>query len=126
MILIRGRIRRGQAEVPLTVLDANGNPVSSTACIDTGFNGDLTLRRADIERLGLAALDASPMTTASGQTLEFPAYEATIIWHDRPKQVRVLQSEVDSLIGAALLWDSRLSIDFALGGEVVISELLAG
>lgn len=66
------------------------------------------------------------MTTASGQTLEFPAYEATIIWHDRPKQVRVLQSEVDSLIGAALLWDSRLSIDFVLGGDVVISELLAG
>ena len=126
MILIRGRIRRGRPEVPLTVLDANGDPVSSTACIDTGFNWDLTLRQANIERLGLTPAGTSLMTTASGQTLEFPAYEATIIWHDRPKQVRVLQSEVDPLIGTALLWDSRLSIDFALGGDVVISELLAG
>lgn len=66
------------------------------------------------------------MITASGETVVFPSYEATIIWHDRPKPVRVLESEVDPLIGNALLWDSRLSIDFALGGDVVISELLAG
>lgn len=123
MTLIRGQIRHGRPEVPLTVLDANGNPVSGFACIDTGFNEELTLMRADIERLGLISAGTSLMTTASGQTLEFPAYRATIIWHDRPKLVRVLQSEVDPLIGTALLWDSRLSIDFAVGGEVVISEI---
>ena len=110
----------------LSLLDANGNPVTGIVGIDTGFTGDLTLRRAEIERFRLTPAGTSLMTTASGQTLEFPAYEATIIWHDRPKQIRVLESEVAPMIGTTLLWDSRLSIDFALGGDVVISELLAG
>ena len=112
--------------MPLTVLDANGEPVPGVVGIDTGFTGDLTLPRATIERLGLTASDTASMMTASGQTLEFPAYYATIIWHDRPKQVRVLEAETTPMIGTTLLWDSRLSIDFALGGDVVISELLAG
>lgn len=109
--------------MPLVVLNADGNPVSGIVGIDTGFNGDLTLPRSDIERLGLTLLSTDHLTTASGQTLEFPAYRATIIWHDRPKQVRVLEAEVTPMIGAALLWDSRLSIDFAVGGDVVIAEL---
>lgn len=124
--LFRGQVRRGRAEVTLSVLDAAGNPVSGIVSIDTGFNGDLTLQRADIEQLGLAPSGTAQMVTATGQTVEFTAYGATVIWHNGPKQVRVLEAETTPMIGAGLLWDSRLSIDFALGGAVVISELLAG
>ena len=124
--MFRGQVRRGRAEVTLSVLDAAGNPVSGIVGIDTGFSGDLTLQRADIERLGLTPSGTAHMTTATGQTVEFSAYSATIIWHNGPKQVRVLEAETTLMIGATLLWDSRLSIDFALGGDVIISELLAG
>jgi hypothetical protein len=57
------------------------------------------------------------------QRVIFPQYAATTLWHDRPTQIRVLESEVHPLVGVGLLWGNNLSIDFAHDEAVTITEL---
>jgi hypothetical protein len=59
------------------------------------------------------------------QRVIFPQYAATTLWHDRPTQIRVLESEVHPLVGVGLPLGQHpvLSIDFAHDEAVTITEL---
>ena len=47
---------------------------------------------------------------------------ATIFWHGQRREVVVLETESESILGATLLSGSRVYIDFHQDGEVVIEE----
>ena len=68
-------------------------------------------------------MGSATMRLGHSERVIFPKYVATILWHGRPTQVRVLESEFHPLIGVGLLWGNNLSIDFAHDGDVAITEL---
>lgn len=106
------------------LIDSSGQDRTIEAHLDTGFTGDLTLPIAVIERLGLVAAGRSgSYRIGSGFTIAFNTYGGTIRWHNEIRPIDVLESEVTPLVGIGLLWNNNLSIDFALGGNVTITEL---
>lgn len=90
--------------------------------IDTGFTGYLMLPPATVDALSLPFLGTTPATLADGSTAALDVYEARVVWHGRERPVDVLASEGGGLIGMALLYGSRLTIDVVPGGLVVIDE----
>lgn len=122
--MISGQVTRAwQAEIPVVLLDAAGQPRRTPARIDTGFADDLTLPGAAIEALGLSRADTLHRRLGHGQMAAFNTYHAIILWEGSPRPIIVLQSAVHPLIGVGLLRSSNLSIDYIIGGAVVISGL---
>ena len=97
--------------------------MSLDAILDTGFEGYITLPPEVVNRLGLAALAPSTYELADGQSVQFNTYLATVSWYDRPRMVLALESNGVPLLGAAMLWDSRVILDMEEGGGVIIEEL---
>lgn len=128
---MEGRVSAsGEAVLPLRVLapaSAQAAPevVQSTeveVVIDTGFTGYLMLPLATVSTLSLPFLGTTPATLADGSTAALDVYEARVVWHGRERPVDVLASEGGFLIGMALLYGSRLTMDVVPGGVVVIEE----
>jgi len=62
---------------------------------------------------------------ADGSEVLLKKYHATVLWHDLPHQISILQSDGGSLLGMGLLEGQRLTIDAIEGGEVRIEYLPA-
>ncbi len=123
--MINGSINRArQATVPIIVLNPAGqqfarfNPV-----IDTGFNGDLQLPIADITRLNLPLVTTSRTILADGQEVHADVYAATVPWLGNSRGVEIIAARDLPLIGANLLWETSLTIDWEYGGQVAITPL---
>ena len=122
--MIEGRVNRERkAVVPVDILDQAGRMQRVTAIIDTGFDMALALPDAVIRRLGLSPWDEVHMILADGRRSMFRRYTATIIWHDRRREIRVLETADESIIGANLLWGSEVTMQMRDGGSVVIDEI---
>ena len=118
-----------EAEVALTVMGYTGVSERVTFLIDTGATGEITLPQATIARLDLplvayGSADAS-VVLADGTVGVARVHTARVLWHDRLRDVEVINLGSDPLIGMGLLRGSNLSIDAAPGGLVTITELLA-
>jgi predicted aspartyl protease len=122
MILGRVNSRLG-AEVAISVLDANGQVHPITTVVDTGFNGHLTLRSADIASFGLRRTGAVRVRLADGSISFRRYFGARIQWDGAVRTVTALQVEADSLLGMLVLSGSRLTIDAVPGGEVSIGPI---
>ena len=117
-----------EAEVALTVMGYTGVSERVTFLIDTGATGEITLPQATIARLDLplvayGSADAS-VVLADGTVGVARVHTARVLWHDRLRDVEVINLGSDPLIGMGLLRGSNLSIDAAPGGLVTITELL--
>lgn len=124
--MIRGRVGPGRRAFVEVVLTGNqGQRLSLDAILDTGFEGYITLPPAADSVLGLAVLAPSIYELADGQSVQFNTYLATVSWHDRPRMVLALESNGVPLLGAAMLWGSRVTLDMEDGGEASIEELSA-
>ena len=111
--------------ISVALIDSSGQDRTIEAHLDTGFTGELTLPKAVIERLGLALAGRSgSYRMGSGSAAAFNTYGGTVRWHDEIRLIEVLESEITPLVGVGLLWDNNLSIEFKLGGDVAITELL--
>ncbi len=122
--MITGRVGQNRnAIIPIDILDSRGRPQRVNAIIDTGFDLELALPRAAIRSLGLTWRDEIEMTLADGQTARFQLCSATIIWHERRREIRVLETLDEAIIGADLLWGSTLTMQMREGGDVIIEEL---
>ena len=108
----------------VTVEIANSNGVFEPleVIMDTGFNGDLALPRDVILDLGLAYRGQITWTLATGQEATMANYDGVLSWHGRPREVGVVETESESLLGMALLIGSKFTVDARIGGEVVIEE----
>ena len=122
--MIDGRVDQNRkAIIPIDLLDGAGRLRRLNAIIDTGFELELVLPGATIRSLRLTWRDEIEMTLADGQTVRFQLYGATIIWHDRQREIRVLETSDEAIIGADLLWGSAVTMQMRDGGHVSIEQL---
>lgn len=123
--MIVGLVSQFEAVINLGILDASNQVYEFSAVIDTGYNGSLTLPANVISKLGLPSIGRRRAILADGSEVLLKKYHATVLWHDLPHQVSIMQSEGGSLLGMGLLEGYRLVIDAIEGGEVRIETLQA-
>jgi clan AA aspartic protease len=122
--VIRGRVSGSQqALIAVEIIDRDGRPQSVEMVLDTGFTGYLTLPPESISQLGLPSVGQRTFELANGELFDFQVHLGSVSWHGRPSDVLVLQSDSDPLLGMALLWGSRVTMDALNDGEVGIEEL---
>lgn len=115
--------------LPLTLLGITGaapaRRIEVETIVDTGFDGELTLGPGLIRQLRYPYAGFTRGTLAGGSTVRLDYHEGRVLWHGRERPVVVLAAAeaADPLVGTALLRGSRLEIDFANGGSVLIEPL---
>ncbi len=60
---------------------------------------------------------------ADGELSVMNAYAGRVLWHERPRDVVVIQSEDTAMIGMNLIWGSRVTLEARTDGDVSIEEL---
>ncbi len=114
----------GEPQITVFVADIAGQWHPFDFLVDTGFDGDLTLPLAAIQQLGLPYVSMGRARLADGSGRDLGAYGGEVLWQDSIREVVVLHSEAQPpLLGMALLWGSRITIDAHDGGEVAIERL---
>ena len=114
----------GEAHITVHVADVTGEWHPIEFLVDTGFDGYLTLSLSMIRRLGLPFLRVGTAILASNLEREFGIYGAEVSWNGNSVEAMVLESEDNPpLLGMALLWGSRLTVEVREGGTVSIEDL---
>ncbi|MGH2586286.1 MAG: clan AA aspartic protease [Dehalococcoidia bacterium] len=122
--MITGHVTaRREARLRLILFAQDQQEHSVDAVIDTGFNGFLTLPGDVIGALGLRFVGARPVTLADGSRIVLNLYRARLLWHEHERNVLVLQTGSNPLVGMALLHGSRLIMDVVIGGDVTTEPL---
>lgn len=96
------------------------------AVVDTGSNGELSLPQEIILSLAYPYAGNAVATLADGSTVSVDFFNGLLYWHGTLREVSVTAAEEEPLIGMSLLRGSRLQIEAAPGGEVVIEEMRQG
>ncbi len=112
-----------EAVIRMVVRGSSGHEVTVDAVIDTGFTGWLTLSPALIGTLGLPFVGTTRATLSDGSEVSIDVFAATVVWDSRDRQVTVLATEGGVLVGMAMLFGFRLTLDGAVGGPVQIEAL---
>ncbi len=112
-----------EAVLRLQVQGPAGHTVTVEAVLDTGFTGFLTLPAAVVTTLGLPFAGTSRATLSDGSEVGLDVFEATVLWDGRPRAVTVLAAEGGVLVGMAMLWGFRLTLDGVIGGRVQLYAL---
>ncbi len=122
---MRGRVGEGahEALLAVSVSGPTGERTEVQAVVDTGFTGALCLGAEDIEALGLPFVGRGAAVLADGRAVETRYHRGRVLWHGRERGVQVLAAEGGPLVGMALLRGSRLAVEVAHAGEVVVEEL---
>ena len=94
--------------------------------IDTGFTGHLTLPPETVRSLSLPERGFVEVELADGEMATLGAYEAQVLWHERPRRVPVYEADGGPLVGMSLLRGSTLTIEVIPSGEVTIAERSQG
>lgn len=119
----------GEAVLTFDVAGEGERSIQVEAVIDTGFDGHLLLPPSMVDSLSLFRIGSTRPTLADGRIVPMTVYVARVVWHGRPRAVRVLSAEQSpstggALVGMALLRGSRLLVDVVPGGRVVVEELV--
>ena len=117
----RGSILRAVTEV--LVSGESSLQARVQAVVDTGFSEFLTLPSHAIRALGLVPEYEENLVMANGQTVKMVAYAASIDWDGQAREVKVLESEGDPLIGMAMLRNHDLQIRVIPNGPVAIDAI---
>ena len=123
--MIEGTVNRiPEPVVSIEVAGSEGDFQAIEVVIDTGFSGELALPYYLIERLALAyrGISQDPWTLATGAEVPMHTYAGTIYWHGQRREVNVLETESESLLGASLLSGNRVLIDYHRSGRILIEE----
>ena len=112
-------------EATLTVVIGNSNRKLQKidAVIDTGFNGFLSLPSEIINHLNLPWSGSDIVTLGDGSETFFDLYIATIIWDGKYREIDIVESETEPLLGMAMLYGYRLQVDNVEKGIVKIEAL---
>jgi clan AA aspartic protease len=113
--MIQGYVdKRLQAKIPLVLLDKSNNQSTLDAVVDTGFSGELCVSIHAIDKIDLTFSHFDEYELGDGSIVEQHMYEGEIIFDKEKMLIDVLVSvSEDTLIGAALLVDKKLEIDYA-------------
>ena len=119
-----GVTRTRKPLVSMTILDSIGVPHTLPVVLDTAFTGELVLPERYVRRFALTMNEQYDGRPATGDIIEIPAGQATIIWRGRRRNVKVLQLGVEALLGMEFLWNHRITIDAVADGAVSITPLI--
>ena len=120
---IRGSVNRDlELVVSVELADANGELHALPVVVDTGFSGELALPRSVIEFLGLPLNEEVTLILASGQRMNTAAYDGRIHWHGRLREIGVLATTGESLLGMLQLSGCTLTATARPGGAVTIED----
>ena len=114
---------RREAVLRLEVLGVNERRTEIEAVLDTGFTGHLTIPGVIAEELALPSRGVREAVLADGRRVAFEVYRARVVWDGAPRDVQVLASEGDALVGMSLLYGHEVRIGVVEGGSVVIAPL---
>ncbi len=109
--------------VPLTILDGRGHRHPLQFILDTGFTGELVLPEQYVRRFGLIMDGEADGRPATGEFIRIPTGDATFIWQEQPRNVKILQMNSQPLLGMEFLWNHRISIAAVANGPVTITPI---
>lgn len=114
---------RYELTLPLVVGNSDGQRELINTVIDTGFDGFLSLPSEIIARLELPWRTSNIATLGDGSKTVFDFYTATVIWDGQYRSIDIAESEMEPLLGLAILRGYRLEVDNVEGGVVKIDAL---
>ena len=91
------------------------------AILDTGFTGCLVLPESVIAELGLAKRGVNIPTLGNGEEHPFDYYLGWVSWRGERREVEVLQSIGQPLLGMELLEGGHIAVDAWDGGAVTVT-----
>ena len=112
-----------EAVITLEIFGPDQQRQQMEAVMDTGFNGYLTLTSEMITRFRLPLVGHRRVTLGDGNIVVLDAYLARVLWHEREREVIVLQADGGPLFGMSLLYGNRVTMDIVENGDVAIDEL---
>ena len=112
-----------EAVLSIELRGLNGQSQSVRAAIDTGFDGVLALPEAVMERLDFPFLGLEKVVLADGSRTVLLTFAATVLWHGKLLRVTAMEAEGGALVGMALLYGSRLTMDVLEDGPVRIEAV---
>ena len=108
---------------PIYVEGPTGKSDVYVAHIDTGFSGQLILPRTIRQELELEYHRDIDARFANLRVEEVPTYHATVFWNNDWREVTVLETGDQPLIGMELLRDSSICFDAVERGPIEIQPL---
>ena len=122
--MLTGRVSRDlQAWLSVEILDADGQVHPIEVVLDTGFEGELALPSRIIRQLGLAAAGRRWVELADGRAETLRRYVGVALWDGQNRDVEVIETGSDPLVGMALLEGCRVTVDVIEGGAVVVDAI---
>ncbi len=122
--MLKGQVTaENQAVVPIEVHGSEGLKAHVDATIDTGYNGFLTLPQTLIDELELQSAGPARAALGDGKEVRMELFLASVQWEDKLKDVLVLAAEGGILLGMAMLFGCRLTLDVEADGTVSIESL---
>ena len=112
----------GRPFISVTIASTSDEQLSVpvSVAVDTGLTGLLTLPLVTISQLDLLFITNQPAELADGSINHYDVYAGRIFWHGQERIVPIYGVDSDPLVGMALLWNSRLTMDVVPGGVVTI------
>ena len=116
----------GKASLGVTVANPSDPQryISFHATIDTGFTGFLTVRPGAISQLGLPFVANRQAVLADGSVGGYDVHAGRIDWYGQRRLIPIYSVDSEPLVGMALLWNSRLTMDIIPDGRVTITPVL--
>jgi clan AA aspartic protease len=102
---------------------ANGWTDTLPAVLDTGFDGFITLPPDLLAEMGSPFAGTKRATLADGSETMFRIFDVTVHWHGQSLLVPALEVDAGALVGMALLYGSRLTMDVFENGPVRIERI---
>ena len=121
--MINGHVVAHRVLVDVPLQTPNQPEVEVAFVIDTGFTGFLTLPPAMVAALNLPFLRRISANLADGSTIFLSVYLITIVWDETPRDVEILATGRQPLLGTLLLDSYQLTAAFEDGGMVTIAPL---
>lgn len=112
-----------EAALRLAIRGPQGQEQEVEAVIDTGFSGFLALTAPLIAALGLSYHSRTIVLLGDGSQTALREYEGQVIWDGQERDILVLETVGGPLIGMALLYGYRVTLDVVDSGLVTIVVL---
>lgn len=102
---------------------ANGRSETVLAVLDTGFDGFISLPPDLIAQMKLPFTGTECLVLGDGSETFFRVFRAIVHWHEERLIVPVFEIDAGALVGMALLYGSRLTMDVLENGPVRIEPI---
>ena len=112
-----------QARLPVEIMDGNRQLQAIEVVLDTGFNESLVLPPDSIQGLGLSPTGERVAKLANGEEVILSCWAGRMYWQGSMRDVLVLQSDGEPLLGMRLLLGNRVTLDVVDGGLVQIDQI---